>query len=24
VAHHSVSEAHNLPLVEDWHKLVTA
>jgi len=24
VAHHSVSEAHNLPLVEDWHQLVSA
>jgi alanine dehydrogenase len=24
VAHHSVSEAHNLPLVADWHELVSA
>ena len=24
VAHHSVSEAHNLPLVADWHQLVSA
>ena len=24
VAHHSVSEAHNLPLVNDWHSLVSA
>nr|AGQ04640.1 alanine dehydrogenase [Paenarthrobacter ureafaciens] len=24
VAHHSVSEAHNLPLVEDWHELASA
>src|SRR5256714_4444960 len=23
VAHHSVSEAHNLPLVKDWHNLVS-
>ena len=24
VAHHSVSEAHNLPLVADWHELVSS
>ncbi|WP_115787486.1 alanine dehydrogenase [Arthrobacter silvisoli] len=24
VAHHSVSEAHGLPLASDWHQLVTA
>jgi len=24
VAHRSVSEAHNLPLVADWHELVSA
>src|SRR5690348_274918 len=24
VAHHSVSEAHDLPLVADWHELVSA
>ncbi|MET3810564.1 alanine dehydrogenase, partial [Arthrobacter sp. UYEF3] len=24
VAHHSVSEAHKLPLVADWHQLVSA
>jgi alanine dehydrogenase len=24
VAHHSVSQAHDLPLVADWHELVSA